>query len=810
MITHTAPGTGLQRRRVGLPDAAPLPLWQVPTFFAGLLAFLAVAAVIAMRPVRAVRDWERDLARVRQEHARPHEPAENIVDLAESLVDRIGIVPEKAGEAHFLLGNVYVRLADQSSADHAVELRAKALAQLQRAESLGVLAGDVPRLQYRLGVLYHQGSNWARAIDYLNRSIAQGADDPAAGYAMLVLSYLRLQPPDYDNALTANQKQLEVITSEDATAPARLLRAEILFGKGLRLEAIKVLERIGPTAPPTVRFPARFLQARCCQEEQLWNKAVPLWQEVLTNPLEPAASRARVLFVLGRCYRKLDPPDDAGATATWEQAAQAGGHEAQAASLSLAELRLTGPSPAAALEDFTRALEKVRSPADLRNPLLDINQVRELLERGCRVYCEARDFERAQQLAELYKKLARPGRAQERYAEVTEAWARDLQEQAQKAAAAQTRPLQAQACTRYREAGAAYEQGAAHRPPGEQADLLWRSANCYEYGQEPARALTVLAAFLKLPVSAERQAAGWFAVGEAHRALKHADEARQAYYKSIELPTSPVASRARFQLAVAEREQKNFDQAEAILRQILPATSAPDRDAHEKALYLLGDLLYQRGEFLKASVILKEATRQYANHPDRMTALAHLAECYRKLAQEANQKLKSPEGYGDATAHLTRARQEWLEQALEIYQKLADQLDNTADKNPAQAEITLLREASFAVAECRYDLGELPEALRLYKLLFQRHARQVESLQACVKIYQCYYAMTGADKTGALAELRAAVQTSLADLPTMPAAAFDAQHSGTREGWLRWLTDVQTYLAQASAPAVTRPSGGRN
>src|SRR5262249_47925454 len=157
-------------------------------------------------------------------------------------------------------------------------------------------------------------------------------------------------------------------------------------------------------------------------------------------------------------------------------------------------------------------------------------------------------------------------------------------------------------------------------------------------------------------------------------------EARQAYHKSIEFPTSPVAARARYQLALAEIEQQNFDQAEAILRQNLHAAGpAPDREAHGKSLYLLGNPLYQPADFLKASVILKEATRQYPQNPEARLAQARLGACYRLLADEEARNLQK---YAGAQAHLQLKRREWLGQAVEIYQQLADQLDATSSKGP--------------------------------------------------------------------------------------------------------------------------------
>jgi tetratricopeptide (TPR) repeat protein len=820
MIAHTAPGTRSQGWTAATPGPTPLQLWQVPAFFIGLLAFLVVAAVMAVRPARAVRELERDLAHVRQRLAQPHERPENLVDLAESLVDRVAILPARAGEAHFLLGSVYERLAAQGLPDRTKELRANALVHLQQAEKLGVPAADLPRLEYQLGTLLYQGGDLRRAIEYLNRSLPQGgADDPAAGYAMLVTAQLHLQPPDLEGALRANQKQLEVTASEEATAPVRLLRAEILFNKGMRLEAIKVLERIGPAAPPAVRHRARLLQARCCLQEELWAKAVPLWKEVLSNPLATPAQRARTLFVLGRCYRKLDPPDEAGAAVAWQEAAQAGGDEGQAAALSLAELRLAGPDPAAALEAFKRGLEKVTTAANFQNSLIDLPQVRESFEQGCRTFCEARDFERAQQLAELYKKVAPPGRAEECYAEISAAWAKDLQDQALKAGSGGAEALQIQARARSCQAGAAYEQALAGRTPAEQAELLWRSADCFAQGQDAPRALSVLEAFVRLPVPPERLAEGWFALAEAHRTLGHADDARQAYYKSIEFPTSPVASRARYQLALAmlnqkdpgKIDQKEFDQAEAILRQNLRAAgSAPDREAHEKSLYLLGNLLFQRADYLKASVLLKEATRQYPRNADVHLAQAHLGACYRALAQEEGKRLKSPEEFGGAQAYLGRKRQEWLEHAAEVYQQLADQLDATSSKAPEQADIALLREASFAVAECRQELAQFGEALRLNKLLLQRYAHQPESVQAFIKIYQCYFCMVGPDQAAAEKELRAALQTLLDQLPSIPADGLATLQRGGHENWRQWLLSIQAYLdnPERKTPSSVTPDAG--
>jgi tetratricopeptide (TPR) repeat protein len=803
MATDITPARGLESRLVPTPAGVQLSLWQVPTFFSGLLVFLAVAAGVALRPARAVREFESDLARVRAALAQPGEPAQQIVALGESLVTRIPGEPQKAGEAHLLLGCLYARLGGPSTVRHE-DFRIKAVKEFEQAEALGVSAVDLPRLQYQIGTLLCQGrGDLRRGIEYLNQSIAQGADDPAAGYGLLVAALLRLQPPDYEAALRANQKQLEATVSEATTAEVRFRRAQILIERGLRPEAIKVLDRIGPAAPLALRTAARSLQARCCMEEELWNMAVPLWQEVLANHMEPPGKRAHILYLLGQCTRKLDPPDDVRAAAAWEEAIKAGGDEGQAAALSLAELRLLGSDPAGALVCFAQALEKVHTAADYHNSLIPLARARLLFEQGCRLLREAHAFVQAQQIAELYKRIALPGHAQERHGEIADAWARDLEEQALHVDTGRSE-LEEQSRAQFRQAGMAYEQSARQRALAEQPDLFWRSATSFSRGGVPAEAVIVLQELVKLPLPPQRQAEGWFALGEAHQALGHRHEARQAFYKSIEVPTSPVASRARLQLAAAEIQQKNFDQAEAILQQNLRAAgTTPDREAHEKSLYLLGNLLYQRGDYLKASVILKEAVRQYPANTEGVATRAHLIDCYLKLAQETSGKLKNPEGYADVHAHLVRVHQDWLDKALEVYQKMTDWLDRSGHK-PPPADAAVLKEVSFAVAQSRYDLGEFLEAQRLYQQLLQRYARQEPSLEACAKLYQCYGALSGQEKADALLGLRTAVETSLAELPTMPLEGFVGPHAVSREDWGRWLRRLQAFLPSIPPDTVTR------
>src|SRR5207245_2181593 len=151
-------------------------------------------------------------------------------------------------------------------------------------------------------------------------------------------------------------------------------------------------------------------------------------------------------------------------------------------------------------------------------------------------------------------------------------------------------------------AAAAYEQAAEGRPPAEQAQRLRRSADGYLLAKDHARAVAVLERVVALDAAPEFLAEAWFTLAGAHTALKQTEQAYQAYYKCLNYPPGAVTHKARFQLALAEKGKKNFDQAESILRQNLALTSSTgDREAHEQSLYELAKLLLQRGQYDKAA-----------------------------------------------------------------------------------------------------------------------------------------------------------------------------------------------------------------
>src|SRR5262249_38566110 len=161
--------------------------------------------------------------------------------------------------------------------------------------------------------------------------------------------------------------------------------------------------------------------ARSSQQSALWQEAAALWEEILNDPKQTPREPQRIRYELGVCYRHLGRLDDAARL--WEQVMLHTGEDGQAAAWGLAELRLTGNQPAAALECFERAVQGVAVPSAYHNTAVDVKEAVRTFELGCEVYRTTGDAESFRRLAHLYQKLAAPGKEQELLAQAADAWA---------------------------------------------------------------------------------------------------------------------------------------------------------------------------------------------------------------------------------------------------------------------------------------------------------------------------------------------------------------------------------------------------
>lgn len=785
----------------GRTQRPPGQLWQVPAFLVGLLALTLVAATAPLAPTDSDNELERDLAEIRQALEKPGKPADAVIALAESAVAHTSQQPELSGEAHFLLGAIYMRIAENSPAEKAKEEREKATLHLELADLRGVAPTDRARLQYLRGkLLYMHGGDLARAIELLTKSLPDGADNIAEGYGLLVQAHLKKSSPNLDAALAANLKQMENCDDDAVLNQARLLRGELLIKKEMRSEAVKVLDQITAKAPKALRQKARQLQARAATEEGMWSKAIALWRELLQEPSAVTGGRGHILYFLGHCLAQYDTPAHMGeavqawqeAMATWKDTPPNVSDEAQAAAIRLAEVHLFSNKESeqiGALDELRKALKKVSVPGEFKNKVIDIGKVRDLLEDACQVFNRKQDTEHFLQAAELFKKVAPPGVGDEKIAQAAEAHGRELLEKAKNAGPDEGR-LKEQGRTQLQMAALAYADAAEARSPAERSEPLWHCIECYRLAGAYPQAIEVLQKFVVLPLAAEDKAEAWYALAEAQRQLRLPDAA-ESYKMCVACNNAAYAARARLHLADIAIEHLELDQAEAILKQIINPGPLADRPAHEQAMWQLGLLLLQREKHEQAAIQFRELLLQYPAHPKALAARDYYGDCYRKLAALALANSDGPEVSAQKKQYYTVESRKDLQQAQEIYQQLVSELDMRAKSQPlSPAEDKLRRKALFAVADCFFALPSgLEQGFYIYQQIWQRYAKEADGLWAASKLHSCFF-VAFQTRSGSMDLMREAaddaIETCLRNFNDyVQAGVFKTEEEKT--SWQSWL-----------------------
>src|SRR5262245_13269046 len=264
-----------------MPTSAPAPaarerqLWQLPAFLLGAAALAAVGVGRQYwKPADATRA-ARDLAAARDALEQAPPDLATARDRARRALDRSGSKPHLAAEAHFLYGSARLLEADAADSDPEA-IRAEARDHLEKADALGAPAADPPRLRYRLAKawLFTNGDP-AKALDALQRTTDDAADDRAERYGLLAEARLRLSEPDLRGALEASKEQLRLLptTEPRRMALARFRTAELHLRLGEPDQAEPLLKRVGAEPAPELFFASRGLLARCHQARQEYTEA---------------------------------------------------------------------------------------------------------------------------------------------------------------------------------------------------------------------------------------------------------------------------------------------------------------------------------------------------------------------------------------------------------------------------------------------------------------------------------------------------------------------------------------------------------
>jgi tetratricopeptide (TPR) repeat protein len=395
------------------------------------------------------------------------------------------------------------------------------------------------------------------------------------------------------------------------------------------------------------------------------------------------------------------------------------------------------------------ALKRVAQPAEYHNALVDLIAARALVEAGWRSFHEAKEHEPAYRLARLYARLAVPPAGVIAVGEAAEAWARALRDEARRPGAGEAgRRAEEASRQRFKEAGEAFAAVAdALAKQADEARWLWRSTDAYWQGQEVRRAVAVLERFVQMIAPPEQIGEAWYRIAQARRDARDEEGRDKAYQKCLEY-TGPAAYEARYELALLQADQGKVESAKEALQQNLKELQGqPEVPAYERSLYALGELLYRNREYLLASTRLQQALEKNPANQQAVSARLHLAESYRQLGLQEFQNLSTSVTQSDqARAHHRSEYRRWLEWAAAEYQKIQDGLGPRGAAGPlSPAGERLLVQARFCLAECRANLEQYLEAVKLYQDLALQYKGRVEEVLALRGQFFCYAELKQAD-----------------------------------------------------------------
>ncbi len=724
-------------------------LWQVPTFLLGLFALIGVAA---STPWRQNAEWVtfREQIRSLRDGLKRKADADALVALAENLQTQLPNFRSHIGEGHFLIGSAYYRQGLKNSAKPAKEW-SSATEHLDRAREIGVPDADKAALDYRLGYsLLQQQKDVSRALELMMTTVEYEAEQKLSAYRMLLEAHLKQAKPNLEVALALSGRVVELIpdSEPEAVAKARFQRSDLLMKKGQRPEAMHELSRIPAKASRTLRIKARLRQAQCHEEEGDWRLALGIWQELLKDSAHVEGGKARVLYALGWCHHQIKPPNPNETIRVWSEAAKIPGPEGQAAGLSLGELRLSlGDAHADdAIADWKHAMESVHTAAEFKNSYLTLEQVTDMFKRGLNHFQEINEPQKAQAIAELYRRIASGGVVEKQIAELME---RNAKELLKKFKQSPNKASLDDAHAHFCQAGVAFEQAASAQPAAVRPALIWRAIECYIAGNDNNAAQRSLKQYVLMEKKDARLAEAWYTLGDLYRVAGDIPNSHDSFIKCLEYRSTIFACRARFYLAVEEAGKKRYGQACEILKQNLEGLAVEiDRPSHERSLFMMAFLRVRMNEPSEASLYLKNCLELYPDNPAINRARENLGTCNLLLAkQEKNRedeqiKALRPNQPDDVRIRIEdsirtsrKTRFAYLASAAKVYDDLKNELEAQARVKPLEnLDKNLLRRAWFGIAECHLGNMEFTEATAIFLDLQQKNRGTVEALIASHRI----------------------------------------------------------------------------
>lgn len=796
----------------------PRSLWQLPAFLLGIASLYGLWNYgDRLRPSVHER-YQRTLDGLKITLDRWPPDADQLQAALRKLPKQ-EVPPEFADRFHYFIGSAYVALAESSaSGDESAESWKEARSHLEAVPAGSKLTEvDQKKLKFRLARVWAHSADvpTRKVIDTLRTSVGAG-DDTAEGYRLMAESYRKLTPPEDVNERNSWRDYLKhAPTRADARLlnQARVRLAELHTKLDEHEEARKVLERVGPEAPPEVFASARLLLVRYLVAEENWVHATELLEQVRDMKGATDSQRAQALSQLAEAYARLNRSGDADAAI--REAGKFGGADGKLAGLKLVELKLNDSM--IPREEVVIALEKsmsvVTSVADYPQELVPIAEARRICEEVVRKTRASGEFALADRANQVYGRIAENGKHHRIAAELYEAWGEESAKDPARLEDSRQRFRQA--------AEACAELAKLEKTPQEMGDWLRKAASFHVKGDDRSKAVAVLSDLVSRinEYPEDRTCQAWAEMGEIYLKAGDKEQAKLAYQNSARR-NGPARALSQVRYAVLLWEttpNKGGDVVIPMLEEVLEQSdlAVRNKDAHEEALYALGECLLVRQDWRKAEARLRSALELYPDSPRATRGRLQFGQCFRaQVSVEARKveadraamekikaerlTLRQPSHRVDEQIKLedrikasTQRCQELLRQAAEAVRQAEEDL-----LKAPMAEPELLRRASFYAADCATWLGDYNDSASRYEKLAERYKNRAEQLEALRDLYRC--ARFGADAAREIKDAdgvkrwgvkaKYAYDELAAALSKIPESEFDGSVDVRKRGyWDNWL-----------------------
>jgi tetratricopeptide (TPR) repeat protein len=721
-------------------------------------------------------------------------------DEARNLINRLQRQPGAGdfGGSLFVLGVVKANQADTEwSAERQRATHLVAARYLQKAQEMGVPADREKQLLYVLGRSLIYGNQAIQGIEILTQAVADNDHPPAEVRRLLAEAYLHLPNPEYRLALKQNEALLQDETLDDqARSEARLMQITILSRLGQLEEAEQGLSALAGESEAANHqllsgqiklAQAKRLEPASDELQTLIEAALENLREAERLDQKKGGISRQAMVMIGQCYELRN--DKLSAIEQYELVNNRYGDtpESVVAMLTKARLAQEANNSEKALAGYRAVLEAVGDPQTYMNPMLSLTQLRNELLKAETAFVRNHQFEEATGLIEFFPTLFGTATVTELRAKCHVAWGDSCHVRAADTKRYSTsESLKSEGRYHYRAAGRAYQTLAELRyATREYTDDLWAAADNYFRGQSYTHTTLVLDDYLHYEARM-RRALALLRYGQAKLATGQTLEAIAALEECIEMhPRDPNIYAARVECAKAYLIDGRPKQAEELLVSNLTSENlTPASNEWRDSLFLLGDQLYERGQYLPAITKLEEAVARYPDAPQTLLARYTIARAFHCAAEVPAQKANEAKTENERQKN-RKLRDQNLESALETYRDVQRRI--TLDGRNVESALTktLLRNCYMMQGSVLFQLRQYEEARKAYANVSTLYQHDPFVLESFVHIANCWHRL---DQTLNARQTLAQAKLVLDRLPAD--ADFEESTNFSRQQWALLLDEM--------------------